>query len=429
MRLFIEYSEANVNALMQAHEDIVQVENGSDESFIAFSEAKTVSLSGEFLLVLELASLLDAVESSQNNSRYEETKKALLQNDFLSAFKVLIKYADILLQQHENTDSQGDDFTSLLILVQMVKGEAEAELVGQLVQVLASDTTTMTAYKTQLLCLLYNHLDTHSKSRYHVYQKLVEFCGKTCTIGALAKQMDSLDVWCNEWDITMKQKRDLYLTIIESAQGDCQLQLRFIKKYFASLDGGCASANEIKDNKQGIMKCIGDAIRLSWYNGMDDLLLYDAIKSMQGSPEYELLNIFVNQDIKAYESFSAQNKSTIESLKLCHENNAHKMRLLTLISIVCSKNDIQYQTVADALVIDIAHVENWIIEAIGKNLLEAKLDQINSKILIRRSIYRGFTRDNWSDLHQRLSTWTDNVGNIIQALDSTDLPVSIGGAD
>ena len=68
---------------------------------------------------------------------------------------------------------------------------------------------------------------------------------------------------------------------------------------------------------------------------------------------------------------------------LDHETSLHKMRLLTLVTLAMGKTEIEYATVASGLNIEVDDVEDWIIEAIGEDLLEGKLDQINDRVLIR----------------------------------------------
>ena len=65
---------------------------------------------------------------------------------------------------------------------------------------------------------------------------------------------------------------------------------------------------------------------------------------------FELLNIFVNGDLAAYNTFYAAHGSYVtDTLGLSHEDNAEKMRMLTLISLSSTYGAVPLDTIKTAL--------------------------------------------------------------------------------
>ena len=52
-----------------------------------------------------------------------------------------------------------------------------------------------------------------------------------------------------------------------------------------------------------------------------------------------------------------------------------------------------------------AEVENWIVRAIGRRLLEARIDQLQRLVTITRTTQRSFSQQDWGRLAAQLKTW------------------------
>ena len=50
-------------------------------------------------------------------------------------------------------------------------------------------------------------------------------------------------------------------------------------------------------------------------------------------------------------------------------------------------------------------VESWVVCAIGKKLLEARIDQLRHTVTVTRAAHRCFGTDQWQELHAQLSAW------------------------
>ena len=59
------------------------------------------------------------------------------------------------------------------------------------------------------------------------------------------------------------------------------------------------------------------------------------------------------------------------------------MRLLNLAYICAGHNTVAFSTIAGALSIEEGAIEEWVIDLIRVGLVEAKVDQVNSQVIVR----------------------------------------------
>jgi PCI domain len=55
--------------------------------------------------------------------------------------------------------------------------------------------------------------------------------------------------------------------------------------------------------------------------------------------------------------------------------------------------------------VEASAVESWVVRAIGKKLLEARIDQPAQKISIIKCTLRTFSEDQWTQLRSQLAVW------------------------
>jgi len=88
------------------------------------------------------------------------------------------------------------------------------------------------------------------------------------------------------------------------------------------------------------------------------------------------------------------------------------MAVLGLGSKGSGLTEISFETVRDTLAIADDEVEQWIVMAIGKKLIEAKIDQLERSIQITRSTKQVFGAAQWKELQGQLAAWKLNLGNV-----------------
>ena len=92
------------------------------------------------------------------------------------------------------------------------------------------------------------------------------------------------------------------------------------------------------------------------------------------------------------------------------------MRILSLCSLAAEHEEIPYSVVAETLQLtESGDVEKWVIAAVSSGLVSAKMDQLQEKVMVERSVVRKFDMEQWKALQSRLHLWKQNVGGILEA--------------
>jgi translation initiation factor 3 subunit M len=71
-------------------------------------------------------------------------------------------------------------------------------------------------------------------------------------------------------------------------------------------------------------------------------------------------------------------------------------------------------------------VEAWVVRAIGRRLLEGKMDQPGGRLLIIRSTQAAFGAPEWAHLKQQLAAWKDSMAAVVQMAAAHKVPAPRG---
>ena len=132
---------------------------------------------------------------------------------------------------------------------------------------------------------------------------------------------------------------------------------------------------------------------------------------------FALLKVFQEGKLEDYHSYIKSNsgESILSQWWLSPEDCSRHMRILSLCSLAAEHEEIPYVVVADTLQTDAGEVEKWVIDAVSSGLLSAKMDQLQQKVMVERSVVRKFDMEQWKALQSRLHLWKRNVGGILEA--------------
>lgn len=194
-----------------------------------------------------------------------------------------------------------------------------------------------------------------------------------------------------------------------------KLAFDFVLKNLATYDANDAAALDVA--KEAIMQ----AVAIENYFAFEDLMQYTAIQKLKGTPEYELLDVFLNGTLPTYKSFASAHPDLIK--RLDEESNIRKIRLLSLASLGSENlsRELTYAEIAKNLEIPEEDVEMWVIDVIRAGLVEAKLNQLSKTVLVHRSIYRVFGKEQWQQLSTRLNSWKDSLNEILAVIGNAKL--------
>ncbi len=155
----------------------------------------------------------------------------------------------------------------------------------------------------------------------------------------------------------------------------------------------------------------------------DSLLASKAVSSLKNDakfkPAYELLNIVAGDNLDSFFNFEKANPEFIGRSGLHRTELEESMRLLTLCSLAVLHEEVSYSKVATALHVPETDVEYWVVLAITRNLIEARMDQLAKSILMTRSRSRVFDDTQWKILSKRLHEWKASVAKMIDSIQAS----------
>ena len=135
---------------------------------------------------------------------------------------------------------------------------------------------------------------------------------------------------------------------------------------------------------------------------------------------FELLDIFTRGKLKDYLAFALANEALLTAHNLQHDVCVRNMRLLSMCSLATEHEEIPYAAIASDLDVPLAEVEAWVVRTITARLIDAKMDQLQSRVMITRCTHRVFGDGHWAQLQCKLTAWKGNVRSIIDTLNMTE---------
>jgi len=271
-------------------------------------------------------------------------------------------------------------------------------------------------YYLNALGNIYYHVEAKSPIRYDVYMVILEFAAKHHRLHTILPTVQNVDDWLEEWGVTPAQKRDLYKLLRNSlnASGQHTDSHTFLLKLLKTYEN--SSAQELASVKDLATAAIVESIRIKTIFQVDDLLRLKAIEQLKSELIYQLLEIFAHQGYKEYMDLYNAQKENIEKIGLSHDDNVFKLRLITLATLAATQEEIPYSTFASSLLVPETEVEKWVLDAIRFKLIEAKIDQLKSVVLISKTTYRVFGDSQWRLLKIKLEAWKLRTTEVLQVI-------------
>ncbi|ORX62912.1 hypothetical protein DM01DRAFT_1331019 [Hesseltinella vesiculosa] len=354
---------------------------------------------------------------SEDDAAYVKEIQTLVDADKNKVFAKLASDTGILLTKNDRELEHGFNLAIVLVL-----SAPESELPGSvkaLVDALTKTESTKISLKQKILLNLYNALPSSSPLRYDVFLGLLEVTSQADELDSLLPQLANIDTWTKQWGIDVATERQLYQNLADklTQAGDKKSALDFLLKKLATFKD--VDAESEANAKEVLVR----AISLENYFAFEELLEYKAVQGIQGSKEYALLDLFLNGDLAKFEAFA------LDGL-VDKEVGLRKIRLLSLASLGSENlaRELTYSQISQALMIPEDEVEMWVIDVIRAGLVEAKLDQLNKTVIVHRSIYRVFGKEQWQQLSSRLNAWKDSLKDILQVIGNAKMISATHGA-
>jgi len=134
-----------------------------------------------------------------------------------------------------------------------------------------------------------------------------------------------------------------------------------------------------------------------------DILKLNAVKYLQGKNKevFDFMSLFTSTDSKQFESKVKGFQKLMTEEKLEMEDVIRKKQYVQICSLKLENSNHKYEDLANILNIKKDDVEQWAIEAIAADIIDAKIDQVKEEIVIKSHIMN----QEWKAIKERLSEW------------------------
>jgi translation initiation factor 3 subunit M len=373
---------------------------------------------------------LDGVEKTLQEleiKRLSPLAKLVAEKKYTELFEVgVFGKMDVLLSS-ASAQEVDSCFSLCFTLLACIEPEQVGDMISRLARSLSQDATHA-QIRLRLLGILFNLLETLSPLRAPILLQMLRLATSSNQSSVLVGEFSRIEQWMDQWDITVEERAEMLLLMSKAySQTNQTFQGQvYLLKYLKTFEG--ADSARLADSAEYAYSAALFAIAEANVHQVDPLLELSAVKNLDRKDAaqkekdvYRLLSIFALQGLTEFNEFVAERKGVIADLGLDEAECLAKIRRLSILSLCANVDTLQYRDVQKALQLSdeqVDEVEEAIIDAVAYSCLDAKLDQENSLVLVRRVDQRAFTGStaSWTGLNQQLGRWLESVDSIIDGL-------------
>jgi translation initiation factor 3 subunit M len=352
-------------------------------------------------------------------SRLGTDCEALLAQDrFVELLEKLLPHVEILYSKASRTDLECCQNILCHLVARCPPQQAQAAA-KQVAAAFTADVDKYAEQRLQALTELYNVLEDPATQHYLLLQAIA-YAKKANLATLLAPVVrNRVEDWIKEWKLNHSQARDLYLACADLLRSSSKKRktaakdaYRLTLKCLGTYDG--SSGQDLAAVKDVAAAAVVEFIR-SPDQFQFDLLESPAVAQLKGDAKhgkvYDLLTVVLNGDLKAYQSFD---KAALQALELDDEELLAKIRLTALMALGSNNSHaLRFGDIQAALGLqDNSEVEGWIVRAIGKKLIEGRINQVEGTFAVTKCAQRTFGKGQWTELREQLGAWKDSVRRV-----------------
>ncbi|KAL5741426.1 hypothetical protein ACOSP7_028158 [Xanthoceras sorbifolium] len=354
-----------------------------------------------------------------------EAQESMVMGRWLDLVNLMLTSADLMFSKVSDKDLECI-FTVICNLVSKLESPDEAHEMAKLIAgKVTQQPNEKPALRLKILFNLYNLLD-NPYSRFFVYMKALNLALNGKVNEHIIPSFKKIDSFLKEWNIDIKDKRELFLgiaNVLKENKSSSKDSFKFLTKYLATFSG--EDEYTMGEAKEEAVRTIIEFVKAPDMFQCD-LLEMPAVgqleKDAQYALVYQLLKIFLTQRLDAYIEFQAANSTLLKSYGLVHEDCISKMRLMSLVDLGSNESgQIPYALIRDTLQISDDEVETWVVKAITAKLIDGKMDQMNEVVIVSRCTERVFGQQQWQTLRTKLATWRGNIANVINTIQANKI--------
>ncbi|KAK9798952.1 hypothetical protein WJX73_009042 [Symbiochloris irregularis] len=153
-----------------------------------------------------------------------------------------------------------------------------------------------------------------------------------------------------------------------------------------------------------------------------DLADSPAVTQLKGDSQYgalyTLMGVLLAGDVQGLQSWLSSNAAQLESHSLSRDDLLTKARMCALLRLAHESSVITFSQVVEQLHVSEEEVEAWVVKAIGRGLLAARINQTTKQLTVTRAAHTQFQPSDWQTLRPKLALWQEHVKEIMSVVNS-----------
>jgi translation initiation factor 3 subunit M len=311
-------------------------------------------------------------------------------------------------------------FYVLFGLFKKLSAAEMSKMVDSFVEKISGDKENNVAQRLKVLVILYNLMENEVAIRFALFCKLLRYATATKQFDLMVPHLKHIAGWLVEWRADLNQEREIYHLLYElmAQEGKSKEAHTHLLKYLGTFEN--APTSELDSVKALACKALVEVVCLPDVYTLEDYLDMKTSKHLKNDGEYgslwTLCTIFSSGSLAEFDAFVKANSGFFSKFSISQEDCLRKIRMLSVCSVGEGNQEVPYSTIATALGMDESEVERWVIKCISAKLIDAKMDQLNRKVIFTRVSQRLFTREQWQGLKEKLEAWKTNVKGLLQVV-------------
>jgi len=331
-------------------------------------------------------------------------------------------FANIPEQRGDDRIREVESFFALVLsmLMQFEDEEHLKTATTRLIKLFSEDVEQQPELRLRLLMMLYNTFnDPKFAERYRIFKSIIDYASKAGLFDQVLPYLEYLENWMSDWDLSAVEKRALYLDISQYMRvlGKRNEAFAYLKQHHQLYKGESASVLESAPVVETSIQLVKDAVGLPSVILFDDIVAFDTMKALSKTKHAQLCklcDVFLTGSVTDLRSFHEKNTKLFKEHDLSFEDAMAKIRLLALASLAHGKNELTLAMVAETLEEKEENVEPWVVRAISEGVVDGRIGQLNQKVFVKSAFQRTFEANEWDFLDTKLTSWIDNLEQVIK---------------
>ncbi|KCV70954.1 hypothetical protein H696_01901 [Fonticula alba] len=326
---------------------------------------------------------LDNLKGDESQSFSLALEKVLQERVVTKLLNFFIEQLDLILTCDSPADIEGA-FNIILAIAHFDKSTTDT--LAESIILFATKTTSTSPAIFKILANLFNALPTDSVLRYKVFRVLLTTAIQRHNIPEVVAFVPHLPKWFAEWKSSNADIRSVYKQLSDAlfASGDIDRALDILALYMKTFS---TEAPPTGDERSELISLLVQIINNEAVFKIDVIIDLPVIALLADETAVKVLKIFFKGDSAEFKAFVEQNKAAVEASGINISTFTEKIRLIDLSTLALKSlhTPLSYEAIASHIGFSVDDVEHWIIEAVRKNIIVAKIDQISRSIVVSGS--------------------------------------------